>query len=220
LIDIIFLAIVAAFILYKLRNELGKESGIDPRELGRKPEAATEKDMRENIITIPREEYNKALEETATLAKYEHSPVSTGLLAIKTVDPSFSIVEFMVGAKTAFEWVLEAFSKGEKQKLVQLLSDDVFQSFSREIDAVRARNQKLDTTLVSILSQDVIEAGVRGGTTATITVKIISEQIQLVRDDKNTIIEGDASTVSRVEDEWTFERDIHSRNPNWKITAT
>ncbi len=220
MIDIIFLAIIAAFILYRLRNELGKDSGIDPKELGRKLEMPTPRETLESDLSREREEQQKALEETATLAKYEQSPVSTGLLAIKATDPSFSIAEFMSGAKVAFEWVLEAFSKGEKQKLVQLLSDEVFQSFSREIDRYKSQGKKLDTTLVSILSQDVMDAGVRGGTTAYLTLKIVSEQIQLVRDESGTIVEGDASTVSRIEDEWTFERDIHSRNPNWKITAT
>ncbi len=42
----------------------------------------------------------------------------------------------------------------------------------------------------------------------------------IVRDEKEAIIEGNASEVDDVVDEWVLERDLKSRNPNWTIVAT
>ena len=213
--DIIFLAIVAAFVIYKLKNTLGKDSGIDPRTLGRTTESA---ENTQRILSFP----EKALREAAPEpdpSSYGDASVAQGLVSIKIADPAFNVAEFLSGAKTAFEWILGAFSKGEKQKLAQLLSDDVFAQFSRAIDELKTKNQTRETTLVSIVSQNIIEAK-QDKNVARITLKFVTEQVLLIRDAEGKIIEGDPSDAQRVEDEWTFERDVTSKNPNWKIIAT
>lgn len=212
--DIIFLAIVAAFIVYKLRNTLGKDAGIDPTILRKSDEAA---EYEQRVVNFP--EKQRAPLPEPDLASLGDSSVAQGLLAIKTADPQFNVAEFLSGAKIAFEWILSAFSKGEKQKLAPLLSDDVFQQFSRAIDDLKQKNQKRETTLVSIVSQNITEAKMQRQT-AHITLKIVSEQILLVRDSEGKIIEGNPSDVQHVEDEWTFERDVTSKSPNWKVIAT
>ena len=55
--DIIFLAIVAAFIVYKLKNTLGKDAGIDPKTLGRKIEPV-ERDGR--VLNFPATQIREA----------------------------------------------------------------------------------------------------------------------------------------------------------------
>ncbi len=213
--DIIFLAIVAVFIVYKLRNTLGKDAGIDPRTLGRKMEAPE----RENRVLALPDRTVRTVTPEPDPSTYGDASVAQGLVAIRAADPQFNIAEFLSGAKTAFEWILSAFSKGEKQKLAMLLSDDVFQQFSRAIDELKQKNQRKETTLVSIVSQNITEARL-DKTLARITLKFVTEQILLVRDEAGKIIEGDPSEAHHVEDEWTFERDITSKNPNWKIVAT
>ena len=55
---------------------------------------------------------------------------------------------------------------------------------------------------------------------ARLSVTFGSEQVSIVRNSEGTIIEGNASQVHHVDNHWTFERDVTSKNPNWKITET
>jgi predicted lipid-binding transport protein (Tim44 family) len=34
------------------------------------------------------------------------------------------------------------------------------------------------------------------------------------------VIDGDPDKVVQIDDVWTFTRDIRSRDPNWKLSAT
>lgn len=58
------------------------------------------------------------------------------------------------------------------------------------------------------------------GNTAFVTVKIVSEQVNVTRDSEGRIIEGDPSDVVRLTDIWTFARNTRSRDPNWALVAT
>ena len=52
------------------------------------------------------------------------------------------------------------------------------------------------------------------------TAKIVSEQIEVVRDAAGEPVSGDPTKVSTVTDIWTFARNTRSRNPNWTLVAT
>ena len=58
------------------------------------------------------------------------------------------------------------------------------------------------------------------GRTAFVTVKFISEQINVTRDKAGTIIDGDPDQPLEVVDIWTFARNTRSRNPNWTLIET
>ena len=58
------------------------------------------------------------------------------------------------------------------------------------------------------------------GRTAFVTVRFVSQQINVTRDTGDAIVEGDPSAAVAVTDIWTFERDTRSRDPNWKLAAT
>ena len=216
--DIFFLGLIAFFIALRLRAMLGKNAGINPRDIWKQ---AKREEIQEKILGFPDRLSKKAALEEEPLPVYlqENSAVSNGLKAIKAADPAFSTSEFIAGAKLAFEWVVDAFAKGNKEKLRSLLSEERFQHFSAEIDARAAGDTTQETTLVSVLESDIIEASAlkaRGH----ITIQFTSEQIHVTRDKDRNIIEGDPSAVSNVIDVWTFERDLTSRDPNWKIVAT
>ncbi len=34
------------------------------------------------------------------------------------------------------------------------------------------------------------------------------------------VVDGDDQSIRTVKDLWTFERDVTSRDPNWKLVAT
>lgn len=217
--DLIFLALVALFIGFRLRAMLGKQTGFDPREAWK--QATRDAQPQDKVIQIP-DRISKAQqqEEESILEKLKgNTTVTDGLKAIKQADAQFSPTEFIAGAKMAFEWVVSAFSKGDRDKLRMLLSDERYKEFTREIDANMQAGRQQDTTLVAITAADILEAALVG-TKAQVTVQFVTEQISVIRDKDGNIISGDASAIENVVDTWTFERDTNSRDPNWKITLT
>jgi predicted lipid-binding transport protein (Tim44 family) len=58
------------------------------------------------------------------------------------------------------------------------------------------------------------------GKRAAITVKFVSELISATLSKSGAVIEGDPKQVREIADVWTFERDVGSRDPNWKLAAT
>jgi predicted lipid-binding transport protein (Tim44 family) len=58
------------------------------------------------------------------------------------------------------------------------------------------------------------------GRNALVTVKYISDQVNVTRDEKGEVVEGDPTAVIHITDIWTFARDVSSSNPNWALIAT
>lgn len=52
------------------------------------------------------------------------------------------------------------------------------------------------------------------------TVKFVTEQINVTRDAEGEIADGDPSAVTSVTDIWAFARNTRSRDPNWTLVAT
>ena len=214
--DIIFLAMIAIFIVFRLRAMLGKNSGIDPRYVWKN----SNRNNNSAEKVFPFTDKNKKPEDDFIPENFQaNQETISGLRAIKLADASFNITEFIAGAKIAFEWVVEAFSKGDKDKLKILLSEERLKHFFEEIDLHANDETKRETTLVAITACDITEAGMKGKI-AFVTVQFTSEQINLMRDKDKNIVQGDPSVAEQTIDLWTLERDISSRDPNWKIVAT
>ncbi len=77
----------------------------------------------------------------------------------------------------------------------------------------------MEMTLVGISTSEIIEASM-DGRVAFVTVKFVTEQIEVTRDAAGDVIEGDPTRVATVTDIWTFARNTRSRNPNWTLVAT
>lgn len=216
--DIVIMALVAGFILLRLRSVLGQKTGRDKPDDFR---PATPSEAHEPVIAFP-DRMQRRQPEAEKPAPAEDAIVGDnavrGVEAIAATDPQFTASSFLQGAKAAFEMVFEAFIKGDKQTLKTLLSPDIYNDFAADLDAKKDQETRSEATLVSVESVH-IEAAEKDKNIARVTVKFVSEQITVMRNKEGKIVEGDPSQVDRVEDEWVFERDVTSRNPNWKITA-
>jgi predicted lipid-binding transport protein (Tim44 family) len=115
--------------------------------------------------------------------------------------------------------IVEAFAKGESGTLRPLLSDEVFAQFDGAIRAREEARQTLTTTLVGIREAEIVDAALEGRT-AQVTVRFVSEQINVTRDSEGRVVDGDPSAVATVTDVWTFARNTASRDPNWLLVAT
>jgi len=214
LFEIILFAMLAAFLVYRLRSVLGKRTGNE----NRRPNIFSPQDKEaepdsDNVITLP-DNRQAAPSEVAP-----DTPLAAGLAQIKIADRSFDEAGFMKGAQAALEMVLTAFATGDGKTLNMLLADDVYQDFANAIRQRELANQTLETTLVGIDTADMLEAEMQGSV-AMVTVKFVSEQIKATLDDNDEVVDGDQSLFITVTDIWTFSRDTRSDNPNWKLVAT
>ena len=55
---------------------------------------------------------------------------------------------------------------------------------------------------------------------ARVTVDFTSEQVRFSKNKEGAVVDGDPSRVDNVRDRWTFERDVSSDDPNWRLVAT
>lgn len=213
--DIIILALVAGFILLRLRSILGKHTDLpQPMEMRREATAREERP-----VPGPREEPEPEENEEDFVGGENSQALSQRLKEVKRLDPSFRVSQFLEGARAAFDMILESFSQGDRKTLKFLLSGEVYQNFTEALKTAQAGGRREETTLIAIKSADITEVEI-DGTVVRITVQIASEQVTLVRDAAGTIVEGDPSNIELVTDNWTFERDTRSSDPNWKLVAT
>ncbi len=223
-IDILFFAMVAAFIALRLRSVLGRRTGHERRRGGgflgpsRANGAAEPKSASDNVVALP-DRSGAPTEADAAIADLAEGKVKTGLTQVRLADPGFDLSQFLAGARSAFEMIVEAYAAGDKDALRPLLADDVFAGFGGAIDQRRADGQTLDTQLIGIQEAEVVDAGVQGSR-ARVSVRFTSEQVNVVSDADGKEIEGDAGSAEVVVDIWTFERDTGSSDPNWILVET
>ncbi len=215
-IDILFFAMVAAFIALRLRSVLGRRTGNERR----RPDfsSARGNGAADNVVALP-DRIGAAPAVEAGIADLADGKVKAGLTQIRLADQRFDLRQFLQGARGAFEMIVEAYSAGDKNALRPLLADDVFNGFAGAIDRRQAAGQTLDTQLISIRSADVVEAALHGSN-ARIGIRFTTEQVNVVRDRDGKVVDGDPTTAEEVVDIWTFERDTRSTDPNWALVET
>ena len=225
--DIIILAAIAGFLVLKLRSTLGRRSGHQPPRSHdpfrkEKAEGDDEKVIKLPDRGLPDSNGQERAEDTGVAeaaGPVGDTPLAAGLTQIKLADRSFDEAEFATGSQTAFEMIITAFGKGETKSLRPLLSNDVFDDFAGAIKAREDARETLETTLVGVKEAEIIEAELQGKT-AFVTVKFVSEQINVTRDAGGEVADGDPSNMATITDIWTFARNTRSRDPNWTLVAT
>jgi predicted lipid-binding transport protein (Tim44 family) len=218
----IIFALLAVFVVWKLRSVLGQRNGNEPQRPENFPEAAPTAQRSDNVVRLPGPvspakavSPNTAWQDFATPG----SPLWSGLDAIRATDPRFDPAAFLDGALKAHEMILQAFAAGDVKTLKNLLGPEVFSTFAQAITGHEQRGETVETTLVS-QEKSALEAAEVQGSQARVTVRFRSKMISATRDRSGVVIDGSAEQVADVQDVWTFARDLKSRDPNWKLIAT
>lgn len=219
--DLLIPAMIAAFILLRLRRVLGRRSGQErPPPEPMKREADDAPDI---VVPLPdrAQRAGRRKDDTDDTDEPDEPEVS-GLTQLKIADPAFDQVAFLNGARGAFEIILNAFAAGDKRQLKSLLSDAVYRKFRDEIDRRGRQGERLETTLISIILADIVDVRM-DGRAALVTVKLVSEQTNRLSsadedEDENESI--GAPPVESITDLWTFARDTGSGDPNWQLVET
>lgn len=220
-LDIIFFAVIAGFILLRLRSVLGTRTGNEKRPedaIRRQKTPSPDKRRDDNVVRLPgSEKEGWASDESMGIAP--NSPLAQSLTEIQLIDRNFNPQYFLSGARQAYEMIISAFAKGDRETLRPLLHDDVYTQFDQAIADREAGNQSMETELVRM--GDVrIAAATINETTTEITVKFSVELISAVRNADGAILQGHPTVPQEISELWTFARDIGSKDPNWLLIAT
>jgi predicted lipid-binding transport protein (Tim44 family) len=215
--DVVILALLAGFIAFRLYSVLGRRTGNERTrdDQLRMPEArpATKAAAKDNVVALP----ERSASPTATTANA--TPVSRALLDIKLHDRSFDTDHFLAGAKAAYEMIVTAFARGERDVLRPLLSDEVFDAFEHAIKDREAKKERVEFTFLSLKSARITGAEMKGQT-AEITVAFNSQVMLAGYDPSGNLIEGDAKAPRDIVEYWTFARETRTSNPNWILVST
>lgn len=217
--DIVFFAMVAAFLILRLRSVLGRRTGNENPErwTTRAPPPASRGEA-DNVARLP-DRSTQTDEASEPVAAPTGSPLEASLTQIKVADSNFEPRGFIDGARAAFEMIVSSYAQGDTATLRPLLSDEVYDNFAAAIRSRQQAKHTLETTLVGVRSAEIIEARM-DGRTAFVTVKFVSEQINVTRDAGGQVVEGDPQAIANVTDIWTFSRNTRARDPNWLLVAT
>ena len=219
LYEIIFFAMIAVFLIFRLRSVLGRRSGHhqERRSEDARPDAPVDApadaSSNDNVIALPGQD------KPETEPEEDPGPLGEGYRAIRSADPAFDPEGFVQGARTAFEMVVTAFAAGDRDTLRSLTGDDVLANFETTIAGREAAGHSYEATLIGIRNSDIVDAGLDRAE-ARVTVRFISEQVAVLRDGDGEAIEGSARDIVEITDIWTFARDTRSPDPNWRLVAT
>lgn len=214
--DIILFAMIAAFLVLRLRSVLGRRTGNERRRdlFARRPAPVADKPSEK-----PASVEGDNVTPIATIGARPADAVNDGLTRIRRADPGFDPAQFLEGARAAFEMIVMSFAKGDKAALRPLLSDEVFEPFARTIDERAGAHETVETRDLKLDDASIVEADMVGRT-ARITVKLVSHQLTVTRAVDGSIVDGDPNQPVEKTDYWTFARDIRSADPNWLLVAT
>jgi predicted lipid-binding transport protein (Tim44 family) len=225
---IIFLAL-AVFIFLRLRSVLGQRTGrerppYDPYS-AREPVRPTP----EKVVALPKRTADAVVPKPAETPEIPSerwkgiaepgSIIAGGLDAIVGADSGFDAKHFLVGARAAYEMIVNAFAEGDRRNLKNLLAREVYDGFESAIAEREKRGETVESRFVSIDNADITAAELRGRN-AQVTVRFQSKLVSVTRDKDGKVIDGNADKVTDITDVWTFARDVTARDPNWKLIAT
>ena len=193
--EIFALSAVVLFVLYKLYSVLGKDVGFkkSPAKAANQSKLA-KKDVKERLSKKEEQEDEEEEEPIFT------GPAASGLSEIYQADKNFSSNAFMNGAKEAYEMLVEAFNKGDRDKIRPLLDDVVYAVWDEEITR-REKEKEKPLEFSQIRVMEVEEASIKDGI-ARISVRFDAELIEGTREHRTSEI-------------WVFRRDVSNSNPNW-----
>lgn len=216
-VEIVILAMVAAFLGLRLYSVLGRRAEHEERPIQPRFEPKGETAPRAPAAELPGSGPNavppRALVPGVTPA------IERGLKEISAVDRRFDTLAFIDSAKAAYRMVLEAFWKGDREALSHLCDPAVQASFEAAIDAREAAGEKLENRLIRIEEATIAAASFQAPV-ARITVRFVADIAALTRNADGVMIAGSLDDAVEARDMWTFSRNTAAASPDWLLEET
>ncbi|KCZ91777.1 Tim44/TimA family putative adaptor protein [Hyphomonas johnsonii] len=191
-IEVLVLAAIALFVLSRLYMALGR--GGNDRPVQRPASPAPGADA-PSVDTLDRRDRREPADHPIFTG-----PAAGGLEDIYNADNSFSLSAFMQGAKSAYQMIVAAYARGDRDKLRPLLDDDVYEAWDAAITARETSGEKVFELLR--IKRAEIESAELDGRTARIMIRYEAEL-------------GDGEVTRTAKEVWTYMRDVKASDPNW-----
>jgi len=213
MIQLLVLAGIAVFLILRLKSVLGTREGFEKPPVQQQPETHSARRGFEVIDGGPDHDITDHVAEDSEQAQT--------LAAMKRVEPSFSVSEFVQGARGAYEMIVMGFEKGNLDEIQPFLSEEVFDTFVSVVADREDKGLTIEAEFIGVRETSLADVKFDKDTNqAEITMKFVGELTSVVRDRGGDIIEGNPNTVKRQKDSWTFARVMGSDDPNWLLVAT
>ena len=203
-LDILIFAIIAVFLIFRLKNILGTKTGFE--------DSSFNKNKTENNIA-------KVVSIDTKKTTQSNDKENKETLKIKEIDKTFDHIQFIEGSQIFFKMVLDAFVEGNLDKVKEFIKPSVLKNFNF---AIKERNKESETLIINlkIINKTEIFSSEINKTVLRISVLFESFQIKALKDKDNNLIDGDLNKEILVKDIWVFERKINYSNPNWTLIET
>ncbi|EEX09042.1 transporter, Tim44 family [Ruegeria lacuscaerulensis ITI-1157] len=213
LIQLLVLAGIAIFLILRLKSVLGTREGFEKPPVPQQPAASKSRRDFEVIDGGPDRDITDHVPEDSEIAQT--------LAAMKRVEPSFSVSEFLQGARSAYEMIVMGFERGNLDEIQPFLSEEVFETFVSVVAEREDKGLSIEAEFIGVREMALVDAQFDKDTNrAEITVRFVGELTSVVRDRDGNIVEGNPNTIKRQKDSWTFARVMGADDPNWLLVAT
>jgi predicted lipid-binding transport protein (Tim44 family) len=217
-VDILIYAIVAAVMVFWLRNVIGTRHGEEKQ----RPNPFEKREIEKPVADVV--EMKPVKNVTAAKSKKSISSGNTnaeaGLVQIALADKNFDTAQFVENASDAFTYIVTAFAEGDTDTLKDLCNDDVYRAFESAITDRVEKGETVTTEIHSVRKADIVDAGVDKNKMAYVTIRFTADETYVIRDSSGAIIAGHPDRVTEMTDKWTFSRNVRSTDPRWLLSKT
>lgn len=141
-----------------------------------------------------------------------------GLDSILAMDPAFNERQFLEGAKMAFQQIQGAWSDWSVDRLRPLLTLRMWEMIQAQAEERKAAGRRDIIEKIRFDNAVISEAWQETGED-WITVHFMVNMVDYTTDALGTVVEGNPSVHSTIEEYWTFTRPIGNSDPNWFLAA-
>lgn len=202
--SIVFFAVIAAVLLFQLYNVLGKKVGRQPEDNAQKAKSA------KTAILAPG--LPKSVDGKGQQGPVMDPALAAAISGLKERDPAFDPARFVEGARQAYETIIRAYARGDREALRPLLTDKVMASFDAGISQRELAGTVETVELVSPPRADI--------ELATVEDNLAKARVRFLAEVRSTVTQdgGESHTTERRTAEvWTFERKLGANDPNWSL---
>ena len=201
-IDLIIFAIIAIFLVYRLKSILGQNSDGNKQN---------------NKINIGKKDFTNVVKLGNRQSDVNDKKINMDSIYIE--DPTFNEKEFLKGAQKFFEMVIDSFVKGDLKNIEMYIDSKLNKNFQLVIDERLKEEETLDINIIKTISISIKDVK-KLKNFLRVSVLFETEQIKVLKDKKGEIIDGDQKKSILVKDLWTFEKKIQSDDLNWILVET
>lgn len=212
ILQILFFAGLAVFLAVRLYSALGKPQGRTHEDHVRE-----ERERAAAAASAGQARPEPAIAE-APVSEAFVGPAGEGLTAIAQADRNFDPDTFVQGARQAYSMIVTAYAEGDRDTLAPLLTDRVRAAYDAAIAEREAKGWTETLELERVRRAEIVEASLNDNR-AKVRVAFSAEIARETRDSDGQVVAGDLNQLQTVDEIWSFERDVTSADPNWRLAS-